>query len=279
MVKPKPAKAAKTTKRSRRFSLVSAEAQQQMYRAVCALQEQNSAASNASGSEVAEFAACLAAGESCPVVLACSSAGASIVASPARVFHSYGHSHEHSHERRLSSATLAAMDALLTRSLSSTAEGSTPSDAAHRGAASGKKSPGRKAPKQQTRHPRVDTAIVCAGLLDAGAEAERDYRAAFRFAALHKLPILYVIANRLTSGHHVPQDLRSIYPEFGIPLFTVDATDAVAAYRVATEALHNARHLRGPSVLEALILPPRGTTADPLQLLTAYMERHGNPPQ
>jgi TPP-dependent pyruvate/acetoin dehydrogenase alpha subunit len=59
-------------------------------------------------------------------------------------------------------------------------------------------------------------------------------------------------------------------------LFTVDANDAIAAYRVATEALHHARHLRGPSVIEALAVTGG---ASPLELLTAYMERHGNPPR
>ena len=257
-----------------------------MYRALCLLGVKGNANGSATGAEIAEIAACLAAGESCPLVLACPAAGARIVssqqanfglvASPCaeanRVIGSQG--------QGLTSATLAAMDALLTRSLNSTANQDRPADSTSNEVASGKNARGRKMRKQQSAHPREDAAIVCAGLLDAGADAERDYRAAFQFAARHKLPILYVVANRLLPGQSSPLDLRSIYPEFGIPLFTVDANDAIAAYRVATEALHNARHLRGPSVIEALVMTPTAAAAStPLELLTAYMERHGNPPQ
>ena len=294
MLKPKAARAPRPAKRARHFSLVSAEAQQQMYRALCALNANGGASSISgapaisvpehSGAEIAEIATCVAAGTSCPVVFACHAPGARIVsphqansllADPvADAGHTIG-----SPEGRLTSATLAAMDALLRRSLSSSPDEDAFGDAAGTQAAPGTKARAKNSRKKQGAHPREDAAIVCAGLLDTGAEAERDYRAAFCFAARHKLPLLYVIANRLTpSPERKPLDLRSIYAEFGIPLFTIDANDAIAAYRVATEALHNARHLRGPSVIEALTLA-REATASPLQLLTTYMERHGNPPQ
>jgi TPP-dependent pyruvate/acetoin dehydrogenase alpha subunit len=131
------------------------------------------------------------------------------------------------------------------------------------------------------------TALVCVGKLEAEPEAAEDFRNAFRFAARHKLPILYLVANTLKPGRKQELDLRTLYADFGIPVFSVDANDAIAAYRVATEALHNARHQRGPCVIEALTLlgkggcPPHspkeggcGTTA--LELLRGYMERHGN---
>ena len=234
-----------------------------MYRALCALSSANgsgvrepSTAQMRSGAEIAEIAVCLAAGESCPLVIACPAPGARIVANVSREIRGEG--------QRLSSATLAAMDALLTRSLNNSPDPQAPR--------------GRKARKTQKARPREEAAIVCAGLLDGGAETERDYCAAFGFAARHKLPILYIVANR--PGQSAPLDLRSIYPEFGIPLFTVDANDAIAAYRVATEALHNARHLRGPSVIEALVMPQTSPSASHgLELLTAYMLRHGNPPE
>lgn len=235
-----------------------------MYRALCALNAGGSANGSTSGAEIAEIAVCIAAGASCPVVLACSAPGARSVAEISQEIGGSG--------RSLTSATLAAMDALLTRSLNEVA----PSSAA--AGATGKNARGRNARKKPQANSREDVAIVCAGLLEAGTEAERNYRAAFRFASRHRLPILYIVANRAMPGEGA-HDLRSIYPEFGIPLFTVEANDAIASYRVATEALHNARHLRGPSVIEALAVPAHGTGADPLHLLTAYMERHGNPPQ
>ncbi len=120
------------------------------------------------------------------------------------------------------------------------------------------------------------TALVCGGQLDGAAGSKQDYRSAFSFAARHKLPILYLVANRLAAGGRQKMDLCTLHAEFGIPVFSVDADDAIAAYRVATEALHNARHQRGPCVIEALILPERSNA---LELLRAYMERHGNRPR
>ncbi len=243
----KPAKASHLSKTTQRFSLVPAAAQYEMHRALTTLK--SSRVHTTSGSEVAEIAVCLAAGKQCPVILACATRGAGTIRKDANPVALKGSAAKN---RRLVSATLAAIDSLL--------------DAALLDAA-------------RPANPEAIPAVVCAGQLDSHPEAQQDYRAAFRFAARHKLPILYIVANRLAPGQSQPLDLRTLYPEFGIPLFSVDANDAIAAYRVATEALHNARHLRGPCVIEALAVPqaPSGT-ASPLDLLETYMERHGNPP-
>jgi TPP-dependent pyruvate/acetoin dehydrogenase alpha subunit len=90
--------------------------------------------------------------------------------------------------------------------------------------------------------------------------------------------MLYLGANSLPKRGKQELDLRALYAEFGIPVFSVDANDAIAAYRVATEALHNARHLRGPCVVEALTIHGKASSAGPLDLLREYMERHGNWP-
>lgn len=197
--------------------------------------------SAASGAEIAEVALCLAAGAACPVILACSAPGARSVRKDCTIVRA--------RRRRLAAATVAAIDALLE---------------------SAARSGNSEAP----------AAILCAGRLDTHAEARQDYRTAFRFAARHKLPILFLVANSLTPGQVPPLDLSSLSPEFGIPLFSVDACDAIAAYRVATEALHNGRHLRGPCIIEALTVhSPDAAAPHPLHLLAAYMERHGNPPR
>jgi hypothetical protein len=129
--------------------------------------------------------------------------------------------------------------------------------------------------------PRADAsgAILCAGELGSHPTAQQDWRSVFRFAALHKLPILFVVASRYDSPQPEMPELRTLDAEFGLPVFTVDANDAVAAYRVATEALHQIRHHRGPSLLEALSVVPDdpGAASSPLEILTAYMHRHGNP--
>src|SRR6266511_652579 len=108
MLKHKPARAPQTAKGPLRFSLVSEEAQQQMYRALCALSSNGKTKANASGAEVAEIGVCLAAGEWCPLILACAAPGARTVSTAGRVVRAT--------HRRLTSATLAAMDALLSGS-------------------------------------------------------------------------------------------------------------------------------------------------------------------
>jgi Dehydrogenase E1 component len=234
----KPAAARKTPKSTKPFSLVPAAAQQEMYRALVALKPSLTVPS---GAEVAEIAVCLAAGEPNPVILACSAQGARIVRKGCR--------NVSTRERRLTAATLAAIGLLLgDGSLTDETSGET----------------------------REMAAVVCAGRLKTHIEALQDYRAAFRFASRHKLPILFLVANSLAPGQPPQLDLRTLYPEFGIPLFSVDANDAIAAYRVATEALHNARHLRGPCVIEALAVHyPDAGAPSPLHLLAGYMKRHG----
>lgn len=124
------------------------------------------------------------------------------------------------------------------------------------------------------RDPKL-TALVCGGRLDPS----EDYRSSFSFAARQKLPILYLVANDFTPGRRQKLDLRSLYAEYGIPVFSVEANDAIAAYRVATEALHNARHHRGPCVIEALTIRGNGVSkTEALSLLQSYMQRHGNWP-
>jgi hypothetical protein len=180
------------------------------------------------------------------VCLAAEKSGPVIPAYPARMVYKgtrKGGRREGSNNTRLAAATIAAVTALLGNA-------------------------------------KAVAAVVCAGKLGAEPEARKDYRNAFGFAARYKLPILFVMANDWTPGRHQQLDLRTLYAEFGIPVFSVDANDAIAAYRVATEALHNARQQRGPCVIEALtVLGGRNGESSALDLLGVYMERHGNRPR
>jgi len=118
------------------------------------------------------------------------------------------------------------------------------------------------------------TALLCPGEVET--DSVNELREALRFAARHKLPLLFLIGNRLTPGRKQQFDFRTLYAEFGVPVFSVDGGDAIAAYRVTTEALHNARHQRGPSLIEAVTVVGKQTVQiPPLQLLGLYMERHG----
>lgn len=239
MPKIKSAKVPENSRSTKRFSLVPALAQQQMYKALVALKPAK--LNSASGAEVAEIAICLALGAHDPVILASAALGARTVRKGSKVV---GSKLAKAQGGILSAATVAAVGALL---------GDT----------------------------KV-TAVVCSGRLDG--EQREDYHRAFGFAVSHKLPILYVVANSLTQGRGAAQkgsrelDLRTLSGEVGIPVFSLDANDAIAAYRVATEALHNARHLRGPCVVEALTIHGKCSSASPLDLLREYMERHGSWP-
>ncbi len=106
--------------------------------------------------------------------------------------------------------------------------------------------------------------------------AEPSWQNVLRFAGHHRIPILFIVPGRIASKR---ADLRSIYAEFGVPVMTVDAYDSVAAYRVATEAAHNARAGRGATVLEAARVEtanPKINSQAPLEHLEEYMRRKGS---
>jgi len=212
----------------KQFSLVPAAAQQQMYRLVDAMKPGLFA--RASGTEIAEIAACLALGEQDAVISGGSALGAQLVRKLTLPT-------PRGKRGDLRQATVQAVSALLERS----------------GA----------------------TALVCCGRI-----ADHDgYRDTFRFAGQCKLPILYLVANSLGARKGEAHDLRTLYAEFGMPVFSVDANDVIAVYRVVTEALHNARHGRGACVIEALSLPGAPLSRETaLRLLEGYMQRHGSRP-
>jgi|GEM_PF-1396764 TPP-dependent pyruvate/acetoin dehydrogenase alpha subunit len=230
----KVSKVSETSAGAKRFSLVSALAQEQMYAALASLKPAKHDA--LSGAEVAEIAIRAALGENDPVIVGGQSRTVA-TRSKARV----GKPTEMAFGQ-VAQATLSAIAGLI-------------------------------------RDPKA-SALVCAGKLTAEPEVQEESRKAFAFAARHKLPILFLVANTLTPGKRQEIDLRTLYAEFGIPVFSVASNDAIAAYRVATEALHNARHSRGPCLIEALTLNEKNrNSVDALPLLRDYMERHGNWPQ
>ena len=79
---------------------------------------------------------------------------------------------------------------------------------------------------------------------------------AVNFAGVHNLPIVYVIQNNLwaesvnVSLQTKVQDLSVKAQAYGFPGITVDGNDAVAVYRVATEAINRARNGGGPTLIE-----------------------------
>jgi TPP-dependent pyruvate/acetoin dehydrogenase alpha subunit len=67
----------------------------------------------------------------------------------------------------------------------------------------------------------------------------------------------------------------------GVPVIAVDGSDAVAVYRVASEALGRARQDRGPTVIECLgpaheaMLNWFGDDHDPVKAMESYLQRKG----
>ncbi len=117
--------------------------------------------------------------------------------------------------------------------------------------------------------------------LVAVADFDDTWRHTLRFAGQHKLPIIYIVGTE-ESPRRSGADLRTIYAEFGIPVIRVDACDAIAAYRVATEAAYTARLGRGATILEAVTVHMGHGSLDsnePLAVLETYMRRHGAWPQ
>jgi len=117
---------------------------------------------------------------------------------------------------------------------------------------------------------REHVALACCGFL----QPKEDLRRALRVAGDHKLPIIYLVANRFERGkpHH---DFRNLHAEFGVPVLTVDGNDPIAVFRVVTEAAHNARFHRGATLLDAMLFSSSKLgTQDPLKLLEGYMLRH-----
>src|SRR6185437_10067912 len=83
-------------------------------------------------------------------------------------------------------------------------------------------------------------------------------REVFTAAAKQSLPVLYIFEASKTSLAELSH---------GIPVIRVDASDTVAAYRVAYESISRARGGGGPTILECAPWPGDPQSHDPLQKL------------
>jgi 2-oxoisovalerate dehydrogenase E1 component len=92
-----------------------------------------------------------------------------------------------------------------------------------------------------------------------GAGAEGDAHEAFNFAAIYKLPQIFVCEN---NGFAISTPFKKEYAidfvaqraaGYGFPGVTVDGRDAVTCYVVAKEAIARARAGGGPTLIECLV--------------------------
>jgi TPP-dependent pyruvate/acetoin dehydrogenase alpha subunit len=90
--------------------------------------------------------------------------------------------------------------------------------------------------------------------------------------------VVLAASNGLSKRIDAPKALA-----YGVPVIAVDANDALAIYRVASESVARARQRRGPTLIECLALTPAdsaaawqdGTQADPIVVMEAYLLRKG----
>jgi TPP-dependent pyruvate/acetoin dehydrogenase alpha subunit len=109
---------------------------------------------------------------------------------------------------------------------------------------------------------------------------------ALHVAGLHRLPILFVRLSSLPAGagkgkaqegidaHAGREGIARLAEECGIPFIAVDASDAVAVYRVATEAITHARKGNGATLIECETAGG-GKAHDPILKMEVYLTRKG----
>jgi len=92
-----------------------------------------------------------------------------------------------------------------------------------------------------------------------GASNQGDVHEGLNFAAIHRLPMVYVVENNgyaisVPSARELPTgDVASRAAAYGIPGVIVDGTDVLACYRAGREAVRRARAGEGPSIIEAKV--------------------------
>ncbi len=119
-----------------------------------------------------------------------------------------------------------------------------------------------------------------------GSTSQGDFHEALNFAAVFKVPVLFVVQNnhwaisvpvsRQTASASLAQKAHA----YGMPGMQVDGNDVLAVYAAATEALARARQGEGPTLLEALTYRMGDhTTADdagryrPQEEVQSWLER------
>lgn len=114
---------------------------------------------------------------------------------------------------------------------------------------------------------RAEAGTIVLAFPACGHQSRKKWDAVMSFAGSKNLPVVFVVHGAWsTEGPGTPDAMRN-----GIPAIAVDAGDAVAAYRVACEAIARARQGRGPTLVECVTIPDTATSpagADRIHLQT-----------
>jgi 2-oxoisovalerate dehydrogenase E1 component subunit alpha len=100
---------------------------------------------------------------------------------------------------------------------------------------------------------------VAVAIMGEGSSNQGDVHEALNFAAIHRLPFLFIVEN---NGYAISvpaekelsvRDVAARASGYGIPGVIVDGTDVLACYRAGTEAVARARAGDGPTLIEAKV--------------------------
>ena len=115
------------------------------------------------------------------------------------------------------------------------------------------------------------TGQVALAAMGEGSSNQGDVHEALNFAAIHKLPFVFLVEN---NGYaiSVPAVKELALPDvaeraagYGIPGVVVDGSDVLACYRVARTAIERARAGDGPTLIEAKVTRLTGHSSDDQQ--------------
>jgi 2-oxoisovalerate dehydrogenase E1 component alpha subunit len=115
------------------------------------------------------------------------------------------------------------------------------------------------------------TGQVALTIMGEGSSNQGDVHEGLNFAAIHKLPFVFVVENngyaisvpmaRQVAGSSVWERAAG----YGIPGVLVDGADVLACYKAAKEAVERARAGEGPTLIEARVTRLTGHSSDDQQ--------------
>jgi 2-oxoisovalerate dehydrogenase E1 component alpha subunit len=112
---------------------------------------------------------------------------------------------------------------------------------------------------------------VAVAMMGEGSSNQGDVHEALNFAAIHKLPFVFIVEN---NGYaiSVPSERQLSLPDvasraagYGIPGVIVDGTDVLACLAAGREAVERARSGGGPTLIEAKVTRLTGHSSDDQQ--------------
>jgi len=112
---------------------------------------------------------------------------------------------------------------------------------------------------------------VAMAIMGEGSSNQGDVHEALNFAAIHRLPFVFVVEN---NGYAISvpaekelsvRDVAMRASGYGIPGVVVDGTDVLACYAASREAVERARRGEGPSLIEAKVTRLTGHSSDDQQ--------------